>query len=164
MNLKNYKLGYLTAVSLFALAPYCYWIGMHEPGPAEWEAHPGFVIGWFILFILAGIGVLFRNSFGWYVCYAVLGLIGGVTFVLGWVFPIDTPLAITPLSITMLIAGVVLLNMIPIQRWYWRREQGKDTGSLRRHLLYLNFSLRAIEILSKRCMPCIWGKSSRRLW
>jgi len=120
---------------------------LHEPQPPLGESYPGFVIGWFILFILAGIGVLFRNSFGWYVCYAVLGLIGGVTFVLGWVFPIDTPIAITPLSITMLIAGVVLLNMIPVQRWYWRREQVKDTGSLRRHLLYLNTSLALVALI-----------------
>ena len=147
MNLKHYKWGYLTALSLFALAPYAYWVGLHEPGPPDWESSPGIVIGWFILFSLAGIGVLFRNSFGWYVCYAVLGLIGGVTFVLGWVFPIDTPIAITPLSITMLIAGVVLLNLIPIQRWYWRREQGKATGSLRRHLLYLNSSLALVALI-----------------
>jgi hypothetical protein len=147
MNLKNYKWGYLTAVTLFVLAPYWYWAGLHEPQPPLGESYAGFVISWFILFILAGIGVLFRNSFGWYVCYAVLGLIGGVTFVLGWVFPIDTPIAITPLSITMLIGGVVLLNMIPVQRWYWRREQSKDTGSLRRHLLYLNSSLLLLALI-----------------
>ena len=147
MNLKDYKWGYLTALSLFALAPYAYWVGLHEPGPPDWESSPGIVVGWFVLFLLAGIGVLFRKSFGWYVCYAVLGLIGGVTFVLGWVFPIDTPIAITPLSIAMLIAGVVLLNMIPVQRWYWRREQSKDTGSLRRHLLYLNSSLLLLALI-----------------
>ena len=147
MNLKDYKWGYLTALSLFALAPYAYWAGLHEPGPPDWESSPGIVVGWFVLFLLAGIGVLFRKSFGWYVCYAVLGLIGGVTFVLGWVFPIDTPIAITPLSITMLIAGVVLLNLIPIQRWYWRKEQGKNTGSLRRHLLYLNSALLLVALV-----------------
>ena len=147
MNLKDYKWGYLTAISLFALAPYAYWAGLHEPGPPDWESSPGIVVGWFVLFFLAGIGVLFRNSFGWYVCYAVLGLFGGVTFALGWVFPIDTPIAINPFSITMLIVGVVLLNMIPVQRWYWRKEQGKDTGSLRRHLLYLNSSLLLLALI-----------------
>ena len=147
MNLKNYKWGYLTAVILFVLAPFWYWMDLHEPQPPLGESYPDIVIGWFILFILAGIGVLFRNSFGWYVCYAVLGLFGGVTFALGWVFPIDTPIAINPFSITMLIAGVVLLNMILVQRWYWRREQGKDTGSLRRHLLYLNSSLLLLALI-----------------
>ena len=148
LTLKDYKWGYLTAVSLFALAPYCYWIGMHEPGPPEWEAYPGFVIGWFIFFALAGIGVLFRKAFGWFVCYTTLGLLGGLAFFLGWADPMQQPPKLfSDFGVIMLIAGVVLLNLIPIQRWYWRREQGKNTGSLRRHLLYVNSSLLLVALV-----------------
>ena len=148
MNLKDYKWGYLTALSLFALAPYAYWAGLHEPGPPDWESSPGMVVGWFVLFFLAGIGVLFRNSFGWYFHYAVLGLVGSLAFVLGWADPMqEFPKLFSLFGVVSLIAGLVLLNLIPIQRWYWRREQGKDTGSLRRHLLYLNSSLLLVALI-----------------
>ena len=148
MNLKNYKWGYLTAVILFAAAPLLYWADMHIPGPPDWNASPGLVIGWFILFLLAGIGVLFRKSFGWYVCYAALGLHGAIMFCLGVAFQFQSPtLQIDQdsiLGLILLIVGLGLLVMIPIQRRYWRQHQGKSIGNFNRHLLYVLGSLPSI--------------------
>ncbi len=151
MNLKNYKWGYLTAVILFAVAPFLYWAELHIPGPPDWTASPGSVIGWFILFILAGIGVLFRKSFGWYVCYAALGLHGAIMFCLGAAFQFQSPtLQIDQnsiLGLILLIVGFGLLVMIPIQRRYWQQHQGKSIGNFNHHLLYVLGSLPIILLI-----------------
>ena len=118
-------------------------MGWPEPRPPDWESGVEIYIGWLILFFLAGIGILLRKSFGWYLHYAAFGLVGAIMFCLGTAFMLDAPLFARDsiLGLILLVAGPGLLVMIPIQRRYWRQHQGKSIGNFNRHLLYVLGSL-----------------------
>ena len=145
MIFKNYKWGYLTAIVLIVMGTVWFWMGWPEPRPPDWESGVEIYIGWLILFFLAGIGILLRKSFGWYLHYAAFGLVGAISFSIGVGFMFQ-PLILQMgldfiLGLILLIVGLGLLVMIPFQRRYWRQHQGKTIGNFNRHLLYVLGSL-----------------------
>ena len=126
MNFRNYKRGYLTAIVLIVTGTVWFWEGWPEPRPPDWESGVEIYIGWLIVFCLAGIGILLRKSFGWYLHYAAFGLVGTIMFCLGVGFTLQPSMLQIDLDsilgLILLIVGLGLLVMIPFQRRYWRQH------------------------------------------
>ena len=90
----NYKWGYITALISFAFAPLLVVPFWEEPIPSNrfyadyaGELRTAFVFAGY--FVLAGIGVAFKKSFGWYMNYIGFGFVALFTLGLGIVALID---------------------------------------------------------------------------
>ena len=90
----NYKWGYITALISFAFAPLWVVVMWEELIPSNrfYADHAGELRTAFVFagyFVLAGIGVAFKKSFGWYMNYIGFGFYALLTLGLGIVALID---------------------------------------------------------------------------
>ena len=123
----NYKWGYITALISFAFAPLLVVLFWEEPIPSNrfYADYAGDLRDAFVCagyFVLAGIGVAFKKSFGWYMNYIGFGLAG--LFMLGvGIFPlIDVVNGGDELFwvLGFFSIGAVFIAFVVLQWRYWK--------------------------------------------